>query len=119
ISESGISVPSGISVCQPLSYLKFIAAEASAAAVITDSGGVQEETSVLGVPCVTVRTSTERPITLELGTNVLCPEVSQLKEAVEAQMALRPEYPPEIPMWDGAAGGRIVSAIEEYIGGSR
>lgn len=119
IRESGISVPSGITAGEPLSYLEFIAAEASAAAVITDSGGVQEETSVLGVPCVTVRTSTERPVTLELGTNVLCPEVSRLKEAVEAQMAVRPEQPPEIPMWDGGAGGRIVSAIEEYIGGSR
>ena len=60
-------------IVPPLSYLHFIRAQESAAVVVTDSGGVQEETSVLGVPCVTVRENTERPITLELGTNVLCP----------------------------------------------
>lgn len=119
IQDLGLEVPSNILVGEPMSYLQFLRAQTSASVVITDSGGVQEETSVLGVPCVTVRANTERPVTLELGTNTLCPEVSGLKEAVRAQMEKRPVQPPEIPLWDGKAGERIAAAIEEYIGGIR
>jgi len=114
-----LEVPSSVLVGEPMTYLQFLRAQAGAAVVITDSGGVQEETSVLGVPCVTVRTSTERPVTLELGTNVLCPVVSELKDAVISQMEKRTGSPPEIPLWDGKAGGRIAAAIEEFIGGAR
>lgn len=85
--------------------------------VITDSGGVQEETSVLGVPCVTVRPNTERPITVELGTNVLCPDPRGIPDAVRLQISKRPPSPPEIPFWDGAAGPRIANAIETFISG--
>ena len=119
IEEWSIEIPDRISIKKPMSYLEFVRAQVQASVVITDSGGVQEETSVLGVPCVTIRTSTERPITLELGTNVLCPDVSELKEAVAEQMGNRPEVPPEIPMWDGKAGIRIAAYIEEFIGGIR
>lgn len=114
-----LEVPSGILMGEPMTYLQFLRAQAGAEVVITDSGGVQEETSVLGVPCVTVRTSTERPVTLELGTNVLCPDVSGLKEAVEERIENRPDTPPEIPLWDGKAGTRIAAAIEEFNGGTR
>lgn len=119
IEEWNIEIPDRISIKKPMSYLEFVRAQATASVVITDSGGVQEETSVLGVPCVTVRTSTERPVTLELGTNVLCPDVSELIEAVAEQIANRPEEPPEIPFWDGKAGSRIAASIEEFIGGKR
>ncbi len=119
IEEWGIAIPDRISIEKPLSYLNFIRAEAEASVVITDSGGVQEETSVLGVPCVTVRTSTERPVTLELGTNVLCPLVSGIEEAVARQIENRPELPPEIPFWDGKAGIRIAASIENFIGAKR
>ncbi|MCD4776773.1 MAG: UDP-N-acetylglucosamine 2-epimerase (non-hydrolyzing) [Candidatus Aegiribacteria sp.] len=119
IEEWNIEIPDRISIEKPMSYLEFLRAQATASVVITDSGGVQEETSVLGVPCVTVRTSTERPVTLELGTNVLCPDVSELVEAVAEQIANRPEEPPEIPFWDGKAGSRIAASIEEFTGGKR
>jgi len=119
IEEWGIVVPERISMREPLSYLNFLRAQAEASVVITDSGGVQEETSVLGVPCVTVRTSTERPVTLELGTNTLCPDVTLLPEAVSCQMSSRPETPPEIPLWDGKAGIRIAASIEKFVGGTR
>lgn len=114
-----LDVPGNIRMGDPMTYLQFLRAQASAAVVVTDSGGVQEETSVLGVPCVTVRTSTERPVTLELGTNVLCPDVSLLREAIGERMDSRPQSPPEIPLWDGKAGIRISTAIEDYIGGAR
>lgn len=119
IEEWNITIPDRILIGKPLTYLNFIRAQAEASVVITDSGGVQEETSVLGVPCVTVRTSTERPVTLELGTNILCPLVSGIEEAVARQIEKRPELPPEIPLWDGKAGIRIAASIENYIGAKR
>jgi UDP-N-acetylglucosamine 2-epimerase (non-hydrolysing) len=119
IESWNIPIPAGVLISKPLSYLSFIRAQAEAAVVITDSGGVQEETSVLGVPCVTVRANTERPITLELGTNILCPDVSGLEEAVSRQIRNRPESPPEIPLWDGKSGIRIAAAIEKFVGGKR
>jgi UDP-N-acetylglucosamine 2-epimerase (non-hydrolysing) len=99
----------------PLGYLEFVALMAVASAVVTDSGGVQEETSVLGVPCVTVRTSTERPVTCTLGTNRLVhPEdhaglVSAVRQA--GQTARRPAA---IPLWDGHASERVVAALAEW-----
>jgi len=119
IDQMDIEIPDSISISRPMSYLEFIRAQAMAAIVITDSGGVQEETSVLGVPCVTLRANTERPVTLELGTNVLCHDVSELGEAVTKQMENRPSLPPEIPLWDGKAGSRIAASIENFIGGKR
>lgn len=119
MDEWDLSIPERLSIIEPLSYLDFIRCEADASVVITDSGGIQEETSVLGVPCVTVRTSTERPVTLELGTNVLCPDTSLIPEAVAKQIACRPDVPPVIPMWDGKAGKRIAAAIENFTGGTR
>ncbi len=66
-----ISLPPGLQTVEPLGYLDFVALERSAALVLTDSGGVQEETTVLGVPCLTLRDNTERPITVSEGTNVV------------------------------------------------
>ncbi len=119
IFDWNITIPDRITIGKPLTYLNFIRAQAEASVVITDSGGVQEETSVLGVPCVTVRTSTERPVTLEVGTNILCPDVSGIVEAAERQIENRPDLPPEIPLWDGKAGIRIAASIENYIGAKR
>jgi len=103
----------------PMDYDDFIALEAEARLVITDSGGVQEETSVLGTPCLTYRTTTERPITVELGTNELIgvdPEA--LREAAERSLAAEvPDQPPEIPLWDGRAGPRAAAAIKAFLAG--
>jgi UDP-N-acetylglucosamine 2-epimerase (non-hydrolysing) len=102
----------------PLDYDEFIALEAEARLVITDSGGLQEETSVLGVPCLTYRTSTERPITIELGTNELVGvDPAALQEA--AQRVLTADFPakaPEIPLWDGEAGPRAAAAAAAFLG---
>ena len=71
LDEAGVSLPDGILALDPLGYLEFIALEAESRLVITDSGGVQEETTALGIPCLTFRDTTERPITTTLGTNRL------------------------------------------------
>lgn len=116
LRENGRDRSKGLRLLDPLSYLEFIALEADARLVITDSGGVQEETSVLGVPCVTYRTTTERPITIELGTNRLVgTDPAALYEACIAQ--LRNGFPVEkaaIPLWDGRAGVRAAAAIDEF-----
>ena len=102
----------------PMDYDDFIGLEAEARLVITDSGGVQEETTVLGTPCLTYRTTTERPITVELGTNELIGvDPGVLREAAERALAAEvPERPPEIPLWDGKAGPRAAAAIESFLG---
>jgi UDP-N-acetylglucosamine 2-epimerase (non-hydrolysing) len=101
----------------PMDYDDFIALEAEARLVITDSGGVQEETTVLGTPCLTYRTTTERPITVEQGTNELIGvDPSALKEAAERSLATEvPDQAPEIPLWDGQAGPRAAAAIESFL----
>jgi UDP-N-acetylglucosamine 2-epimerase (non-hydrolysing) len=103
---------SGIRLTDPLGYLDFLKLMAHARLVMTDSGGVQEETTVLGVPCLTLRTSTERPATLTEGTNVLVgldPEriVAEGFRAVGKQVG--PRRIPEL--WDGRAAGRIVDVL--------
>ena len=118
--ESGsIAVPEGVRLLEPMDYAEFIALEGEARLVVTDSGGVQEETSVLGVPCLTYRTTTERPITVELGTNTLVGvDPEELARACERELAgSPPERPAEIPLWDGAAGERAAEAIAELIAG--
>jgi len=102
---------------EPLPYRRFLSLEAKAAAVVTDSGGVQEETTALRVPCFTLRDNTERPITIELGTNRLlglAPE--RLREVATL---LTEETPGQIPpLWDGQAGGRAAEAIERLLVGA-
>lgn len=117
LKGAGIELPAGIRVLEPMDYADFIGLEAEARLVITDSGGVQEETSVLGVPCLTYRDSTERPITVEKGTNTLIGvEPAALREAARAALAAEPpEHPPRIPHWDGAAGPRAAEAVVSFL----
>jgi UDP-N-acetylglucosamine 2-epimerase (non-hydrolysing) len=106
----------GIRLCQPLGYLDFLGLEAKAAVVLTDSGGIQEETSALGVRCFTLRDTTERPITVEYGTNTVLgvdPEqVHRIPHILdeEEDRAVR-----EIPLWDGRAGPRAATVIVESL----
>jgi UDP-N-acetylglucosamine 2-epimerase (non-hydrolysing) len=101
-------------LAEPLGYLEFVGLMASAAAVITDSGGVQEETTVLGVRCVTVRTTTERPVTVTEGTNRMVDpyDPAGILDAARQAVASGPVVPPpSIPLWDGRAGARVVEAL--------
>lgn len=119
INEWGLSsvLPRNLRMLPPLSYLDFLAHQRRAAVVITDSGGVQEETTVLGVPCVTVRPNTERPVTCLLGTNVLCPEPEGIPAAVSERLSQSWSSPPRIPLWDGGAGKRAAEAIHGFLQG--
>ena len=105
---------SGVRVTPPLGYLEFLGLEAEARFVLTDSGGVQEETSALGVRCFTLRDSTERPITVELGTNtVLGAKPDRMRDIPRLLSEPRPTQ--EIPLWDGEAGQRAAAVLAAFV----
>jgi UDP-N-acetylglucosamine 2-epimerase (non-hydrolysing) len=110
----GLGIPPGsVHLVDPQPYGRFLSLEAEAAAVITDSGGVQEETTVLGVPCFTLRDNTERPVTVTHGTNTLLGlDPARLAEIPERLKTHRPALTP--PLWDGLAGGRAADEVEAF-----
>ena len=104
-----------VRLVDPQSYSRFLCLEAEAAAVVTDSGGVQEETTALGVPCFTLRDNTERPVTVTHGTNtVLGLDPTRLLEVPERLREPRRRARP--PLWDGRAGTRAAVEIEKALG---
>ena len=115
----GYAASGKVTLAESMDYTDFIGLEAEARLVVTDSGGVQEETTVLGIPCLTYRTTTERPITVELGTNELVGlDPQSLREAAERVLGTAaPADPPQIPLWDGQAGPRAAAAVESFLAG--
>ncbi|PYP19770.1 MAG: UDP-N-acetylglucosamine 2-epimerase (non-hydrolyzing) [Gemmatimonadetes bacterium] len=102
----------GVRLLEPLPYLEMLGLISDAGLVITDSGGLQEETTWLGVPCVTVRPNTERPITCTIGTNrLVSPHREAIAQAARAARAQRPPTPPVIERWDGRAAERIAAVL--------
>jgi UDP-N-acetylglucosamine 2-epimerase (non-hydrolysing) len=101
-----------LELLEPLGYLEMLGLVAGSALVITDSGGLQEETSYLGVPCITVRPNTERPITCTHGTNrLVLPRREPLLAAAERALGRRSPARPVIERWDGRAAERIVAVV--------
>jgi UDP-N-acetylglucosamine 2-epimerase (non-hydrolysing) len=117
LAEFGLRGASeGVRLIEPLGYVDFLRLYSGARLVLTDSGGIQEETTALGVPCLTLRENTERPVTVELGTNrVVGTDPERI--AAEAERALaqdRRSGPPRVPpLWDGQTAPRILDALIE------
>jgi len=113
--SSRIEEARGLKLIEPVGYLDFLALLRDARLVLTDSGGIQEETTVLGIPCITMRENTERPITVEMGTNTIAG--SDPKKIVDAALFTLDDYqrpaPRNIPLWDGHAADRILDALQE------
>lgn len=104
----------GVIITEPLGYIDFIRLIRSAKAVLTDSGGIQEETTFLGIPCLTLRTHTERPITVTEGTNTLLPTDSAVVEAAVRSILDGKYKKGRIPdLWDGQAAKRIVKVLTD------
>jgi UDP-N-acetylglucosamine 2-epimerase (non-hydrolysing) len=102
----------GIICMDPLGYLEFVALVSRAAVVLTDSGGIQEETTILGVPCLTLRESTERPVTVTHGTNrIIGVARSRIIDAALFALAHPPARISPPPLWDGHASARIVDTL--------
>lgn len=112
-----LDVPLGkskVRLTDPLGYLEFMALMASARLVITDSGGVQEETTYLGVPCLTARPSTERPITITEGTNrLIASDYQSLRQGFQEALCRAPGAGRKPELWDGQAASRIVAELWE------
>ncbi|WP_426562375.1 non-hydrolyzing UDP-N-acetylglucosamine 2-epimerase [Angustibacter sp. McL0619] len=116
LEAAGLFEHPGINVVDPLGYVEFMGLVRGADAVVTDSGGVQEETTILGVPCLTLRPNTERPVTITHGTNQLVTREG-LAVAVKGVLdAGRASTWPVPPLWDGKAGPRIAEVIARELG---
>jgi UDP-N-acetylglucosamine 2-epimerase (non-hydrolysing) len=105
----------GVALVDPVGYLDFLSLEADAAAVLTDSGGIQEETTYLGVPCFTLRDNTERPVTVRAGTNTLLGlEPDRIRE-IPARLAGTEEGSSQPPQkWDGHAAQRLADVVADW-----
>jgi UDP-N-acetylglucosamine 2-epimerase (non-hydrolysing) len=111
LEEAGLGSSPGIHVIEPLGYLEFMSLMSGARLVLTDSGGIQEETTILGIPCLTLRDNTERPITITMGTNELVgTESTRIATAAEHALAQPPDASTP-PLWDGKAGERIADLL--------
>lgn len=112
LKRVGFNAPPHLRITSPLGYLEFLALQQRATVIITDSGGIQEEATYLGVPCLTMRENTERPVTVSCGTNTLIGrDVTALRREVEAVLAgggKRGQCP---PLWDGHAAERIADEL--------
>jgi UDP-N-acetylglucosamine 2-epimerase (non-hydrolysing) len=115
LEAAGLRPGPRLLIVEPLGYVAFMSLVRGAAVVVTDSGGIQEETTILGVPCLTVRRNTERPITISHGTNRLV-EPDAVVAAVRDIIAGPPAPPSELPpLWDGHAGERVATVVERWL----
>lgn len=115
LAEHGLFDHPSIRVIDPLGYVEFMGLVSGSDAVVTDSGGVQEETTVLGVPCLTVRPNTERPVTITHGTNRLVTRAGLPEAVADVLRAGRADTWPVPPLWDGHAGPRIADVIVSFL----
>jgi UDP-N-acetylglucosamine 2-epimerase (non-hydrolysing) len=111
LERLGLGERKGLRRLEPQGYLEFLGLIAAARLVVTDSGGIQEETTVLGVPCVTLRENTERPVTITEGTNRLAGTSPDAVRRALADAETRPRRAHAPELWDGAAAARIVDRL--------
>jgi UDP-N-acetylglucosamine 2-epimerase (non-hydrolysing) len=114
IRQTGLEIKTDgrLQLTEPIGYLDFLCLQQRAKLVITDSGGIQEETTFLGVPCLTVRENTERPVTVSTGTNILVGrDMGLLRSEVERILAGGSKKGTILPLWDGKASERIADII--------
>ncbi len=115
IKEYGLeSELEGLTVIEPIGYFDFLKLTQDSRGVVTDSGGIQEETSHLGIPCCTLRDNTERPITLELGSNKLFPITEATVESMIEHLDRQDFVPGPIPLWDTGVSKRIFDVLESW-----
>jgi UDP-N-acetylglucosamine 2-epimerase (non-hydrolysing) len=111
---ASLTAAEGMHVDNPVSYIPFMNLVFNCRLAITDSGGIQEETTYLGIPCLTLRPNTERPITVTQGTNRLCtPE--DIEHRAASALAKKSKVPSPVLLWDGKTAGRVVESIKRNI----
>jgi UDP-N-acetylglucosamine 2-epimerase (non-hydrolysing) len=115
LEVAGLFAHPRLRVIDPLGYVEFLGLVRGADVVVTDSGGVQEETTILGVPCLTLRPNTERPVTVTHGTNRLVTHESLPHLVADCLAAGRGDTWPVPPLWDGKAGARIAATVCDHV----
>ena len=115
LAQAGLMDHRQVLVIEPVGYLEFLGLVQGAVAVITDSGGVQEETTVLGIPCLTLRDNTERPVTISHGTNRLATRPDLADEVKKILASGRLTQWPTPPLWDGQAAPRIAGVLAQAV----
>ncbi len=115
LREFGLAVPAGLRLIDPMGYLEFMSLWSNARMVLTDSGGLQEETTALGIPCLTLRENTERPITVDEGTNkIVGTDPARILAAAQEILSQEKSSTARVPeLWDGRAAERVVTALLE------
>ncbi len=117
MTRAGLGAADGLRLTEPLGYLDFLSLMSQARFLLTDSGGIQEETTALGVPCLTLRANTERPVTIEEGTNqLLGDDPGSILPAAEPLLVGKFPEPRCPKLWDGQAGQRIAAVLSRYLG---
>jgi len=101
-------------ISEPLNYINFMNLVFNCRFALTDSGGIQEETTYLGIPCLTLRPNTERPISVEQGTNKLC-NLDNLEDNLQELLSTQKSVKPAIELWDGRTAGRVVESIKKLL----
>jgi UDP-N-acetylglucosamine 2-epimerase (non-hydrolysing) len=112
---SRVAEMAGLRLIDPIGYLDFLRLMSSARVVLTDSGGIQEETTILRVPCLTLRENTERPITVEMGTNRIVGQDPEKIVATYREVVTQESSGQIPPLWDGRASERIVEVLLEAL----
>lgn len=116
IEDHQLQVPSDVRLVEPMGYLQFLGTMADAQVLVTDSGGIQEETTALGVPCLTLRANTERPITVDEGTNILLGlDPQKIAPAVQEIRAGRSKQGRVPEGWDGHAADRVLAVLQNGV----
>ena len=112
-----VAINGRLQLIEPIGYLDFLCLQKQARMLITDSGGIQEETTYLGVPCLTVRENTERPVTVSMGTNILVgQDMGRLRKEAAAILEGGAKQGGVPPLWDGKAGERIAAVLAKVFG---
>jgi UDP-N-acetylglucosamine 2-epimerase (non-hydrolysing) len=104
---------SGLILSEPINYIRFMNLVFNCRFALTDSGGIQEETTYLGIPCLTLRPNTERPLTIDQGTNRLC-GLEDLEDNLRDVLTKNISDVPKIELWDGHTAERVVQSIKSY-----
>ena len=118
IESLGFTPPHDFRLVEPVDYLDSLCLQKQAKLVLTDSGGLQEETSYLGIPCLTLRQNTERPVTVELGTSTIVGnDEAIIREIFEQVLAGRYKQGQPIPLWDGHTAGRVADSLQDLLQG--
>lgn len=105
-----------LKIIEPLGYLEFLKLQSESRVILTDSGGIQEETTYLGIPCITMRENTERPVTVDVGTNTICgTDPSTILSAMDKAISGHGKKGQIPELWDGHAAGRIVKILQDWL----